>query len=275
MLNLPAKKELGYSARYTANVYLDSLLTIPLAAARGFYTAIGGIAEKIHCERPEWTDWDKVKDYTPLYKQREKIRAKWDTEQGVKFLKSNVVGTALYFFAGKEVADITYDQMKSLFPQDVPIMKELTTSMATVISGYLVGNASIIIDYTLISNRDKHKKENGNLDYQKIAKTGENFLEGALSFDIPFFSGKMLMQTYMMSKGIAAGTASLIYDFGGIAAWNLLVFHIGMRKNIFEPESMPDYFRKKDSWTDKMKKWMRKRSKSTSKAENLPGELGK
>ena len=80
-----AKKleKLLYDVKYTAGSYADSGLSMYLSVLEKGY----GIKDAIFNINPKDTDkksWDEVKEYTPGYKLREKLRDSLDTEPGIK-----------------------------------------------------------------------------------------------------------------------------------------------------------------------------------------------
>lgn len=257
-MSLPSRQDMEFSAGYTANTYLDLLLSVPLAVAKTAYDINAGTFNKFNLPPPEWTKWDSVKEYVPLYKKREAIRQKWDTEPGVRYFQSNILGLVAFMTAGVPVAEATYSGLEKIIPQESQVLRNFTTSLSTAVAGYVAGNGAIILDYCLRVDRKNHLKPNGKFDWRKITLTSKSFIEGALSFDIPFFGGKLIGQTVMINQGMDPGPASATYDLAGIAAWHAVMCHIILRKSILVPKTIPPGFQKQGSWTDGIAKLYRK-----------------
>lgn len=235
-------ENIKYGFNYTLNTYKDFLLTGPLFLTEKLYGLAGIVAEAATGKRPDSTNWDKVKEFTPSYKKREEMRKEWDTRPGVDLINSNLVGMIAFLGAGATVAELTYSGLEKIIPQDSQLIREATTSLATAIAGYIAGNGTVISDIVFRTQKDYHRKENGNVDWNKAKKTSIEFLKTALGFDIPFFGGKAIMQTLMINKGMDPAPASAVYDLAGIFGWYCYLIPAYTRKGIIRPKSKPEGF---------------------------------
>jgi hypothetical protein len=238
-INKPKLERAKYMAKYTANTYIDYILSAPLFITENVYKGIGCIEEKL-TGKIEFADWKSVKEHTPGYKTRENIREKWDTEHGVNLINSNLAGMVAFLVAGPIVAEATYKGLEQIIPQDSPVIRQLTTSIATSIAGYIAGNGTVIADFTLYRDRKNHLKQDGSIDLKKVYKTGKDMIIAALGFDIPFFGGKILTQTVLINQGMDPAPASLVYDTAGIFAWYTYLIPASLYKSIIKPNPSQD-----------------------------------
>jgi hypothetical protein len=238
-INKLKQERAKYKAKYTLNTFVDFGLSIPLYITEKCYYAAGCIEEKLTGEKT-WTDWNTVKEYTPGYNKREVLREKWDTGKGVDMINSNLVGMVAFLAVGPVVAEATYHGLEKLIPQNSHVIREITTSAATSIAGYIAGNGTVIVDYAFFRDRKNHVKEDGSINLKKVYQTGKNFILGALKFDAFFFGGKILMQALMINKGMNPAEASVSYDTIGTMLWYAYIIPTYVTNGTIKPSVLPE-----------------------------------
>jgi len=94
-----------YYTKYTAGSYADAFMSMPIAVSKWIAKPTGGLCKKLTGKKPEFFDWEKIQEKSPVYQTRESLREKLDTEPGVKFLQSNLLATIPFFLVGMPAAE--------------------------------------------------------------------------------------------------------------------------------------------------------------------------
>ena len=100
-------------AKYTAGSYLDISLSSYLSILEKGYDIKDNIFGKKNTELYK-SSWESVRDYTPGYRVREKLRETMDTKPGMLYLQSNLISTIPFVSVGMPVAELARLGIESL-----------------------------------------------------------------------------------------------------------------------------------------------------------------
>lgn len=220
-------KNISY-VKYTAATYLDSLISMPLAILKKGYDIYDFITKK------EKNSWQEIKEYTPGHKFREKLRQKYDTEPGTKYLQSNLLGAVAFMGVGLPAAELAQSGIDELIMEWPEISKNLANSTLTLAGQYTFGIGLYMVN-EVRTNRYKYVDENNKLKLSKIWHDGYvPFIKAGLTFDIPYIGLKLGGQSFLLSQDKDPWEASAIFDSFAIPLWYVVAIPLGLKYDVIK-----------------------------------------
>jgi hypothetical protein len=222
--------QLIYDCKYTLGSYADAIMSVPIRTSE----CICKGAEKIFAEKtPRFFKWNLIKEESPTYKLRKNLRKKLDTEPGVKFIQSNLIGAIPFIFIGMPVAELARDLTEKYAPNIGELEKCIANSLCTISSQIVMGY-TIFMGNEIRTNRKKYQNENGKLSIKKISAGLKKTIKTFLKFDIAYFVGKTGLQTNFLMNGEDPWKASGIADVFATPIFYALSVPLGLHNGIIE-----------------------------------------
>lgn len=219
-------------SKYAAGSYLDGILSLYLSLLENGYDIKDIITRANNSDIAE-RSWDAVKECTPGYKLREKLRDSVDTKPGMLYLQSNFIGAIPFFVIGMPAAELAKSGIEKLISGESEIVKNAINSCATLASQFVFGYGGFMIN-EVRTNKHKYVNEKGNLSPKKIFNGIVKFAKAGLSFDIPYISSKLAGQTYLLSEGKDPWQASVLFDAAVAPARYSVAIPLGLKYGIIE-----------------------------------------
>jgi hypothetical protein len=205
-------------------------MSLPIAAAK---FSCKGLEELLGNRNSSFFNWENVQSNSQVYRNREKLREKLDTEPGVKFLQSNIIGAVPFVLIGMPAAEGAQYLLNNYFPYMSEFGKFLTNSFSTLTAQVIVGYSAFMAN-EVRTNKQKYTGENGKLNAGKITSGLVKAAKAFLSFDIPYFAGKISLQTLFLLKGKNPWKASGIADMIAAPLWYTVGIGMGLHNGIIE-----------------------------------------
>ncbi|PIN80159.1 hypothetical protein COV11_04550 [Candidatus Woesearchaeota archaeon CG10_big_fil_rev_8_21_14_0_10_30_7] len=222
-------------AKYTAGSYADAFMSMPISVARG----ISGLTKLVLKEKtPEFFDLDKTQQNSPVYQSRKTLREKLDTEPGMKFLKSNAIGTLPFFLVGMPAAEGLDYLIKENFGNMPELAQYITNSLGTLTAQMITGY-TVFMGSEVWNNTEKYVGENEELKLKNIKpkKVLEGFAKAAkafLTFDLTYVGMKTAGQTACLTLGKNPWKASAITDMLAFPVFWSVAVALGLKHGIIE-----------------------------------------
>ena len=234
-------EKIAYDCKYTAGSYADGLMSLPIGATK--YLCKG--VEKLCKEKtPDIFNWNKIQEKSPVYKTREKLRDDLDTEPGVKFLQSNLIVAVPFVLSGMPVAELTNSLIEKYSPEMPELGKHITTSVCTL-AAQMMGGYNLFMANEIRVNKEKYLNEKGKLSIKKIGTGLGRAIKAFLSFDIPYCTGKISLQTNFLLNGKDPWKASGIADGIATPCWYTLAIPLGLHNGIIETKETKTWKKEK------------------------------
>ena len=223
-------EKLAYDSKYTLGTYADLAMSVPIGASQYICKGIEKICKD---KTPEFFNWNKITQESPTYKIRKNLRTKLDTEPGVKFIQSCLLGLAPFILIGMPVAEGTEKFIGKYFPKMPELAKCLSNSIATIGAQMITGYTTFMVN-EIRTNKHKYQNEKGKLNMKKLSKGLKNTIKTFLKFDLSYTAGKSGLQTYFLMKGKDPWKASGIADAIATPLFYLVSIPLGLHNGIIE-----------------------------------------
>ena len=216
-----------YYTKYTAGSYLDAFASIPIGLAENISRCSEFALGK---RNPRFLSREHIRDKSPIYRGREKLRETLDTKPGALYLQSNIIGAIPFMIAGVPAAELAQMGIEHYIPDVPEIIKCTLNSLSTLAAQMAAGYTTFMANEVRV-NPEKYK-ENGRLNARKIGKGLVNAVKAFLTFDLSYIGGKTVGQSAMIFSGQDAGMASAIFDLASIPIWYTIAIPLGLKKGI-------------------------------------------
>lgn len=228
-----------YNVKYTAGSYLDSGLSLYLSSLEKGYdikdSLLGGDNFSISNR-----SWDSIKEYTPGYNLREKLRDSLDTKPGMLFLQSNAIATIPFFAVGMPAAELAQVGIDKMMPNAHEITGYVTNSVSTLGAQMITGYGTFMAN-EVRTNIHKYVNDQGRLSPKKIATGLGRAVKAFLSFDIPYTLTKISGQSLFLHKGNDPWAASALVDGIALPAFWSVVIPLGIRNRVIETKQTKEW----------------------------------
>jgi hypothetical protein len=210
-------EKLTYDCKYTLGSYADALISVPISLAKRLSS-----------------NWETCKANSPTYRLRESLRDKLDTEPGVKYLQSNVVGAIPFFVVGMPAAEAAESLIELYSSEMGELTKGFANSICTLTAQMVVGYSGFMANE--IRNNPTKYRIDGKLNSKKMVVGFGNVIKAFLKFDLTYAVAKTALQTHFLFVGKDPWKASGIADSIATPLWYLVTIPLGLRNGIIEAE---------------------------------------
>ncbi|MDP2907821.1 MAG: hypothetical protein Q8O03_07820 [Nanoarchaeota archaeon] len=233
---MPKLETLLYHCKYTAASYADAFMSVPIWAAEKKSKVAESLCNKLGKETPKFLSWRYIKEKSPVYKYREKLRDSLDTRAGTVYLQSNILGAIPFFFVGMPAAEIAQESIDQWMPGAPEILKYVTNSLATLAT-QMIGGYTLFMANEIRTNKNKYSDEKGSLKFGKIYEGFKKVVKAFLMFDLSYISLKTAGQSFLLAQGKNPWKASGLFDLLTAPIWYTIAIPLGLHNKIIEPKS--------------------------------------
>lgn len=237
-----------YYSKYTGASYVDAVSSIPIWTSE---KVSKGLEKLLGDKTPKALSWDNIKEKSPTYKAREKLRDTLDTRAGTVFLQSNIVGTIPFIFAGMPTAEFAQGLIEQYLSNTPEIVQHVTNSLATLTAQMFAAHSAFMVN-EVRTNKYKYEDENGKLSLRKIGIGIKTAVKAFLKFDLAYIGLKTGGQSYLLYKGKDPWKASGIFDIFATPIWYTIAIPLGLANGVIETKQ-----------TEQWKQILKKESKET------------
>jgi hypothetical protein len=238
MINL---EKLAYDMKYIAGTYADIAMSIPVATAE-FITKS---SEKLLKNRnPNFLSTEYTKENSPVYKLRQNLREKLDTQPGVKYIQSNMLGAIPFILAGMPAAELAQQGINKWMADCPEIYKYIANSGATLLAQMATGYTAYFIN-EVRTNRQKFVDETGKLSSKKIGKELAKTVKAFFAVDSAYAAMKIGGQSWYLYKGKDPWVASGFFDSMTIPIWYGICIPLGLHNRLIVTKKSDELFPEK------------------------------
>lgn len=227
------KLEAKYYINYTLGSYADGIMSLPIGIARGISKSAVCLCDKVNCGTPEFFKWDETTQKSPTYQKRQTLRDKLDTEQGVKFLQSNLAGLPPFFLIGIPAAEGMQRLIEKNMADSSEIVQYIANSLGTIAIQMWTGYAAFILN-EIRTNKQKYVNENGKLSLSKIGDGMKKTINAFLTFDLTYAGLKIAGQSTMLALKKSPAIASAVADAVVLPVYYAVAISLGLSKGLIE-----------------------------------------
>jgi len=219
-----------YDAKYTLGSYADALMSVPIGIGEGF----SKLSQKVLRDKtPKSLNLNHIRENSPIYQTRKKLRDSLDTEPGMKYLQSNIVAVLPFVLAGIPAAEGAEKLIDAYIPNVPPLAKDGLNSVATLLAQGATGYTGYMFN-EVRTNPQKYMGENGKIKPKKVWDGFVKSVKAFVSFDAPYALGKIGGQTAFLAMGKDPWKATTLFDGLALPTWYAIAIPLGLHKGLIE-----------------------------------------
>lgn len=239
-------EKLAYDAKYIAGTYADLVASIGVAPAE----FIAKNSEKILGNKtPKFLTTKYTRENSPVYKARQSLRDKLDTQPGVKYIQSNIIGAIPFVLAGMPAAELAQQGIDKFIGDSNQIVKYVTNSAVTLATQMATGYTAYFIN-EVRTNKQKFINEKGKLSPKKIGHEFVKTVKAFLAVDSTYAAMKIGGQSWYLSKGKDPWVASGFFDSLVIPIWYTICLPLGLHNRLIITKDSDKLFPEKSKSPD-------------------------
>jgi hypothetical protein len=170
----------------------------------------------------------------PRYHEREQLRAESNTEQGISWTRSNLIGTVVYTGTGMIAAKGIHMLAEYALPQSAAETHNTITAWGTFLTQLGVSWGSMISN-EIRERPNFYRAEHGGIDWRKTTKGFGGFLLLNGVFDVAWGPVRSYFHKSLMDAGIQESMASMQTDLSiGVPIYYALAMQMGTAAGLLE-----------------------------------------